>query len=1609
MRSIKVKSLILFLSLLLIFNPIAESVSYAKAKDDTETVQPAKPKQRDTLIQQYGITDEEIQALLDQGYRIQDIEKALRGKGKSKKKLTELLEEISSKPVNLSKSVESTIVSQFGATSFSMIAAMSVVPDYSYVKTKPDEAPFTINAGQENVSTLSGSLSHSVVDMTLPGRNGLGFALTRKYDSGDSQLNQMAVQGGVNTTIQPTDEKRFPLGKGWSWDISFVETSGSNKYLHLSGSGVFKIGLDNSLTGYPWKDLTFAPDTSVTVAGVASAYSLKSIQKISQYFNADGQLIQISDSYDNKVTFTYTTHPLYGSTLSSITDAIGNVINIAYSETSVALTKGTQTVTYYKVMQNGKELLSKVIDPIGRDTTYDYSIQNALFNLLGTTPTTSNPYALLTGVTYPTGGKSVYTYESTPITRFIGDNAVNQAYRVKSREDQFSKSDGSIEKVNHKDITYSGDIGSANNTDITYSVSFNDGLTQTTFTNEKDYIDENNQPVFYNTQALSTATSNGKTYNNRMDYTYERARKWPVPITTTTTKTESGHLNNFVQSSSVMYDDYGNVVSSTDPMNVQTTYTYDSTSHLLVGVTRPISSTQTQYTEYVRDPVHGNVTASRVREGSATGTVLSESINSGYDAYGNVTQLKVLRNAAEYTTVDIEYNPAAPYFAAFPTKTLVTVIDIENVPSTIIEEYTYNPNNGALLTYKDGNLQTTQYQYDALGRAIRVTNPDNSFGTIKYYDYSNEIQQVDETGVVTYARWNPIGLKMDEGFVERGTYQSKIKYSYDAYGRLTQKEDALGNVTQFGYDQWGRQSSIMYPGQSSASIQIDDLNNTKTTIDAEGYQIKEYFDKLGRTLKTDETKNLISGAGTQTNTLSTFAYDYAGNLRTATEYATLTNTTTYAYNTLGQLTGVTNANNETTSYQYDFLGNLLQTVFPDNNIKSNKYDEIGRLIQTTDTNNKVEQFYYDNNSNQIKLKDRNGNRFKYTYNSRNLQTTKEIVDASWNPIASEETISFGYDLVGRRTQMIDTTGTTGYNYDVASGALTGVVYPDLKTLSYDYDAAGNRIAMKDPFGFNTYFQFDQRNRLDTVAASLDFANDYDVKYQYYNNNLLKQSKQSNGVTSDYKYDGLQIGEIIEKKSNGTIINSYSYVPDKNGNQLQKTDNGTTNSFVYDALNRVTNSSQFNETYGYDNRGNRNNLTTNKPFESPGTGYVYDKRDRLTSVTVDGSTVTYKYNGDGLLWERTENGQITRYYWDGDQIIAEATVSSGSAAFKARYIRGQGLVAREDEQGKAYYLHNGHGDVVELRDKSGDTRLNQYSYDIFGNIDSQSEIIPQPFKYSGEMTDSTTSLQYLRARWYDPSIGRFINEDSYQGQIDNPLSLNLYTYVYNNPLIYADPSGHYCVSADGNWAHGGNCSSDSSYYLGDDSAFQGSPVIENGKLMNYLGNSNKVPVDVGVNYWSSNPDDYRIYVDQSLGYTIDHVYGNGSSIPIWDDPLFYLIDGGAALAKGLFMGITRGFGRALGKEAAKESAERIMKEVGELGPNNINHILQEKHLWAKVVQDPSDWNQVAAVMSKVMAEGVEGSYKKVFMKTLQVGQETVVVIYNKMPDGTIKIGNGWVTK
>lgn len=96
----------------------------------------------------------------------------------------------------------------------------------------------------------------------------------------------------------------------------------------------------------------------------------------------------------------------------------------------------------------------------------------------------------------------------------------------------------------------------------------------------------------------------------------------------------------------------------------------------------------------------------------------------------------------------------------------------------------------------------------------------------------------------------------------------------------------------------------------------------------------------------------------------------------------------------------------------------------------------------------------------------------------------------------------------------------------------------------------------------------------------------------------------------------------------------------------------------------------------------------------------------------------------------------------------------------------------------------------------------YEYDIWGQVIGETSHATKPFtnafKYTGEYQDEESGLIYLRARYYDPTMGRFISEDTYEGDITNPLTLNLYTYVLNNPLIYIDPTGHWNTAVTANW-------------------------------------------------------------------------------------------------------------------------------------------------------------------------------------------------------------------
>ena len=121
--------------------------------------------------------------------------------------------------------------------------------------------------------------------------------------------------------------------------------------------------------------------------------------------------------------------------------------------------------------------------------------------------------------------------------------------------------------------------------------------------------------------------------------------------------------------------------------------------------------------------------------------------------------------------------------------------------------------------------------------------------------------------------------------------------------------------------------------------------------------------------------------------------------------------------------------------------------------------------------------------------------------------------------------------------------------------------------------------------------------------------------------------------------------------------------------------------------------------------------------------------------------------------------------------------------KSREVRGYELLKKETNNKQYYYHQNEHGDITHLTNNHEEIE-NSYLYDVFGNVREQQENVENVFKYAGEQQDPETEQYYLRARFYNPVVGRFTQEDVYRGD-----GLNLYVYVVNNPLLWIDPSGY----------------------------------------------------------------------------------------------------------------------------------------------------------------------------------------------------------------------------
>ncbi|MEK4297432.1 RHS repeat domain-containing protein [Paenibacillus sp. FSL R5-0914] len=712
-------------------------------------------------------------------------------------------------------------------------------------------------------------------------------------------------------------------------------------------------------------------------------------------------------------------------------------------------------------------------------------------------------------------------------------------------------------------------------------------------------------------------------------------------------------------------------------------------------------------------------------------------------------------------------------------------------------------------------------------------------------------------GEITYLSeqnqyYDGLGLLRLEETVDTG---ATTQYHVDDLSRAVYVKDPVENVTTAKYNAWGQQNEAE---DTYGNLYISEYNlklrkETKYTVAASGVEayrrtndatlkssyIEQNYDQWGKLLSNVTYKDWpIQNVSNKIS--ESYSYDIAGNVLTYTDPNNNKNdegvTTKYTYDTLNRLNSVKDSTNQITRYQYDRSGQIINTTMQNSSngpvvsLKSKANNELGLLYNKKDAASLSESQTYNQLGLLAQKTDRNGTFFSYQYDERN-QVVISLLTGSGGNTQQNKSI-FGSSGIKNNTKELYLNGTkvssqteTIDNLKRVTTLLSSNTADYSASTAYAYDKANRTTRLTGTqsgigsFYVNYQYSLKRLNKVQTNGSSIiNNAATVNATYEYFPTGQVKTITYptlANGTVlkTEYTYNSLnQIWTMKNSKGTG-VLSSYTYLYDNNGNITTVTEtlmDGTveTTIYAYDKLNRIYNITRPNgggtTTYAYDLQGNRQIVsdTSSISSEYTDTSYTYDLKNTLTGVTKNNTTTTINYLPSGLRYQKTSGTLKTQYNYNGNGEVISETKSNGQ---RANYVRGDRLLVKKDvitttTTKDYYYLYNGHGDVVQILDTNGNV-INSYSYDAWGNITNQTEGIANSFKYAGEIYDEETGLYYLRARYYDPSIGRFLNEDTYEGQINNPLSQNLYTYVLNNPLIYSDPSGHKVYLIHGTFSNG----------------------------------------------------------------------------------------------------------------------------------------------------------------------------------------------------------------
>ena len=403
------------------------------------------------------------------------------------------------------------------------------------------------------------------------------------------------------------------------------------------------------------------------------------------------------------------------------------------------------------------------------------------------------------------------------------------------------------------------------------------------------------------------------------------------------------------------------------------------------------------------------------------------------------------------------------------------------------------------------------------------------------------------------------------------------------------------------------------------------------------------------------------------------------------------------------------------------------------------------------------------------------------------------------------------------TQNGEVLQSVAYTYDDLN-RLTTVSENGAQQAAYTYDTNGNRASLTYANGVTETYRYNKANWIISLENRNNSGLISSYTYTYYASGSQKTKTAADGKVTSYVYDGLN--RLVQESETGALTQSYTY--DARGNRAAMTVTGTESyavSYAYDANNRLLTEQKTQglltdlTTYTYDANGNLLSKTVLAGNDgAAGSTYVYNTLNQLVSATENQRTAAYAYNAQGIRTAKVTFSTRTNYLLDGANVVGERLNRE-----YVSYLRGANLISRTGDDGTDFYLFNAHGDVTGLADSTG-ASARAYDYDAFGVEKDPDPLDENPFRYCGEYFDRETETYYLRARYYDPTIGRFTQQDTHWTTAnsiygDNPQKINeredklglksysyapqitavmqsgnLYVYGVNSPIAYVDPDG-----------------------------------------------------------------------------------------------------------------------------------------------------------------------------------------------------------------------------